>query len=209
MFILIKICCCYSVAKSCPTLATHGLLLIWTHRQDSQSPSLSPRVSTNLHPSIFPSIRVFSNELALPIRWRKNWSFSFKYQSFQWISRVDFLYDWLVWSPCSPRDSQESSPAPEFKSINFSALSLLYGPTLTSMHDYWTKAISLILWIFFGKVMSLLFNTLSRFIITFLPRSRHLLISWLQLPSQENKICHYFHFLPLYPFLFHAHQDTL
>ena len=50
---------------------------------------------------------------------------------------VDFLLDWLVWSPCSPRDSQESSPAPEFKRINSSMLSLLYGPTLTSLYDYW------------------------------------------------------------------------
>ena len=54
----------------------------------------------------------------------------------QWICRVDFLWDWLVWSPCSPRDSQESSP-PQSKSINSSALSFLYGPTLTSIHDYW------------------------------------------------------------------------
>ena len=61
-----------------------------------------------------------------------------QHQSFQWIFRTDFLYDWLkVWSPCSPRDSQESSPTPQFKSINSSALTFLYGPTLTSIHDYW------------------------------------------------------------------------
>ena len=60
-----------------------------------------------------------------------------QHQSFQWIFRVDFLWDWLVWSLCCPRDSQESSPAPQFKSINSSVLSLLYGPTLTSIHDYW------------------------------------------------------------------------
>ena len=58
-------------------------------------------------------------------------------QSFQWQFRTDFLYDWLVWSPCSPRDSQESSPAPQFESITCLVLSLLYGPTLTSVHDYW------------------------------------------------------------------------
>ena len=58
-----------------------------------------------------------------------------------------FPYDWLVGSPCSPRDSQESSPAPQFKSINVSALSLLYDPTLTSIHDYW-KTIALTIWIF-------------------------------------------------------------
>ena len=59
-----------------------------------------------------------------------------QHQSFQWVFRVNFLQDWLIWSPCSPRDSQESSPAPQFKSINSLALSLLYGPTLTSAHDY-------------------------------------------------------------------------
>ena len=61
------------------------------------------------------------------------------YQSFQWIFRTDFLKDWLVWSPYSPRDSQESSPTPQFKSINPLPLSFLYGPTLTSIHDYWKK----------------------------------------------------------------------
>ena len=60
-----------------------------------------------------------------------------QHQPFQWILRTDLLKEWLVWSPCSPRDSQESSPTPQFKSINSSALSLLYGSTLTSIHDYW------------------------------------------------------------------------
>ena len=60
-----------------------------------------------------------------------------QHQSFWWIFRTDFFYDWLVWSPCSPRDSQESSPSPQFKSISCLALSFLYGPTLTSIHDYW------------------------------------------------------------------------
>ena len=79
-------------------------------------------------------------------------------------------------------DSQESSPTPQFKSINFSVLSFLYSPTLTSIHDYW-KNHSLTRWTFVGKVMSLLFNMLSRLFITFLPRNKHLLISWLQSPS--------------------------
>ena len=60
-----------------------------------------------------------------------------QHQSFQWIFRTDFFEDWLVWSPCSPKGSQESSPTPQFKSINFSVLSFLYSPTLTSTHDYW------------------------------------------------------------------------
>ena len=60
-------------------------------------------------------------------------------QSFQWIFRVDFLQDWLAWSPCSPRDSQESSPAPQFKSINSSVLSLPYGPAFMYVHDCWNN----------------------------------------------------------------------
>ena len=58
-----------------------------------------------------------------------------QHQSFQWIFRVDFLFDWLVWS-CCPRDSQESSPGPQFEGINSLALSFPYGPALTSIHDY-------------------------------------------------------------------------
>ena len=85
----------------------------------------------------------------------------------------------MVVSPCRPRDSQESSPTSQFKSINSSALSFVYGPTLISIHDYW-ETIALTIWIFVGKVMSLLFNTMSRFVIDFLPRSKYLLISWLQ-----------------------------
>ena len=60
-----------------------------------------------------------------------------QYQSFQWTLRTDLLWDGLVGSPCSPRDSHKSSPAPQLKSINSSALSFLYSPTLTSIHDHW------------------------------------------------------------------------
>ena len=92
-----------------------------------------------------------------------------QHQSSQWIFRVDFLYDWLVGSPFCPRDSQ----APQFKSISFSVFSLLHGPTLTSIHDT-GKAIALIIWTFVSKVMSVLFNVLSSFVIAFLPKSKHL-----------------------------------
>ena len=61
----------------------------------------------------------------------------FQHQTFQWIFRTDFLLDGLVWSPCCARDSQESSPTLQFKSINSSVLRYLHGPTLTSTHDYW------------------------------------------------------------------------
>ena len=97
------------------------------------------------------------------------------------VFRTDFLLNGLVESPCSPRDSQESSPTPQFKSINSSALSFLYSPTL---HPYVStgKTIALTRWTFVNKVMSLLFNMLSRCVTTFLPRSKRL-ISWLQSPS--------------------------
>ena len=82
----------------------------------------------------------------------------------------------LVGSPCSPRDSQESSPTPQFKSINYSVLRFHYGSTPTSLHGYW-KSIGLTIWNFVSKVISLLFNMLSRLVIALLPRSKRLLIS--------------------------------
>ena len=88
-------------------------------------------------PSIFPSIRVFSEESILCIMWPKFWSFSFNISPSNEYFRIDFLYDGLLGSPCSPRDSQESSPTTQFKSINSSMLSFFYSPTLTSIHDYW------------------------------------------------------------------------
>ena len=88
----------------------------------------------------------------------------------------------MIRSPCSPRDSQESSPTPHFKSINPSVLRFLHSPTLTSIHDHWGNH-SLTSRTLVGKVMSLLLNMLSRLVITFLPKSNRLLISWLQSPS--------------------------
>ena len=88
-----------------------------------------------LLPPIPPSIEDFSSESTLHMRWPKYWSFSIS--SFQRNPRADLLQNGLVGSPCTPRDSQESSPASQFKSINSSELSLLHSPTLTSMHDYW------------------------------------------------------------------------
>ena len=96
--------------------------------------------------------------------------------------RVNFLQDWVVWSLYCQRDSRESSPEPQFKSINSLAVSLLYGSTLTSIRDYW-KTIALTMRAYVDKVMTLLFDMLSRLVITFLPRSKSLLISWLQSPS--------------------------
>ena len=85
---------------------------------------------------VFPSIRVFSNESVLCIRWPKCWSFSFSISPpNEYLGLISFRMG-LVRSPRSPRDSQESSPTSQFKSINSSVLSFLYGPTLTSIHDH-------------------------------------------------------------------------
>ena len=89
-----------------------------------------------LLPPAPPSIRVFSNESALLMRWPKYWSFKFSIIPSKEIPGLISL-NGLVGSPCSPRDSQESSPTPQYKSINSSALSLLHSSTLTSIHDYW------------------------------------------------------------------------
>ena len=136
-----------------------------------------------LPPSIFPNIRVFVPESQFFTSGSQSIGVSASALFFQWIFRVDFLQDWVVWSLCSPRDSQESSPTPQFKSINSLTLSFLYSPQLS--HPYMTtgKTITLTRWTFVGKVMSLFFNILSRLVIAFLPRSKHLLISWLQSQS--------------------------
>ena len=93
----------------------------------------------------------------------------------------------MVGSPCSPRDSQESSPAPRSKSINSLALSFLYNPTLTSIHDY-GKIIALTKWTFVGKVMSLLFNMVSRLVIIFLPKCSLVISNFLEISSLSYSI---------------------
>ena len=90
-----------------------------------------------LPPSIFPSFRVFSIESVLHIRWPKYWSFSFNISSSnEYSGLISFRMDWLDLLAVQGT-LQESPPTPQFKSINSSALSLLYSPTLTSIHDYW------------------------------------------------------------------------
>ena len=132
---------CYPMNCSTPGLPVHHKLPEFTqthvHRvSDSIQPShplLSPSPPA---PNPSPHQRLFqwvnsSHEVA------KVLEFQPQHQSFQWTPRTDRLQDGLVRSPCSPRDSLESSPAPQFKSINFSALSFLHSPTLTSIHDHW------------------------------------------------------------------------
>ena len=90
-------------------------------------------------PSVFPSIRVISNELVLGIRWPNYWSFSLSISlSSEYSGLIAFKID--CWSPCCPRDSQESSPAPQFEGISSSVLSLFYCPAFTSIHDHWKKS---------------------------------------------------------------------
>ena len=135
-----------SVAQSCLTLCNpmdftvhHQFLeLTQTHVQQHDG-----------HPNISSSVLPFSSHLwsfpaseSFPMSQYFNHvakvlEFQLQHQSFQWIFRTDFLEDGLVGSPCSLRDSQESSPTPQFKSINSSAFSFLYSPTLTAIHDYW------------------------------------------------------------------------
>ena len=106
------------------------------HRiSDAIQPS-HPLSSPLLLPSIFPSIRVFSSEPVLRIRWSKYWSFSFSITpSNKYSGLISFRIDWL--DLLAVQGALKSSPATQFKSISSLALSFLYGPTLTSMHDYW------------------------------------------------------------------------
>ena len=154
-------------------------------------PSLSPQICSNSCPLSQWCYLTFSSSAAPPpfafnlsqhqglFQWigsshqlAKVLELQLQHQSFQWVFRVDFLSDWLAWTSCSSRDSQESSPAPQFESISSLVLSLRYGPAFTSVHGYWKYHI--FDYTFVGKVMSLLLNTLSRFVIAFLTRSKHL-----------------------------------
>ena len=134
-----------------------------------------------LLPQIPPSIRVFSNESTLRMRWPKYWSFSFSISpSNEHPGVIFFRMDWL--DLLAGQGTLKSLLQPQFKSINFSALSFLHSPTLT-FNKTTAKTIALTRQTFVGKVMSLLLNVLSRLVISFLPRSKCLLISWLQSPS--------------------------
>ena len=128
---------------------------LWCHEsQHARPPCLSPTpgvypnscpLSRWCHPAISSSVIPFSSRSQSRLfQWvdsshevAKVLEFHLQHQSFQWTPRTDLLQNRLVGSPCSPTDSQESSPTPQFKSINSSALSLLHSPTLTSIHDHW------------------------------------------------------------------------
>ena len=143
--------CCCSTSRSCPTL---------TPRTAARQPSLSFIISQSLFKLmsielVMPSNHLISSSVSpfssCPQSFPASGSFpmsqlfasrgqvlefQLQHQSFQWTPRTDLLQNGLIGSPCSPTDSQESSLTPQFKSINSWALSFLYSPTLTSIHDY-------------------------------------------------------------------------
>ena len=130
-----------------------------------------------LLPSIFPSIRVFSNESVLCIRWPKYWSFSFTISpSNEYSGLISFRMDWL--DLLAVQGTLKSLP--QHHSLRASILRCSASFRVQLLHPYMTtgKNIALTRWTFVGKVMSLLFNMLSRLVIAFLPRSKRLLISW-------------------------------
>ena len=186
----------FSCSVMSSSLRSHGLQHARPHvchqlpEFDPNSCSLSGDAIQPFHPlhpllllpSIFPSIRVFSNESVLHIRWPKNWSFSFSISpSNEYSELISFRMDWLdllaVQGALKSLLQHHSSKASIFRHSTFFTVHL--------SHSYMTtgKTIALTRWTFVGNIMSLLFNLLSRLVITFLPRSKRLLISWIQSPS--------------------------
>ena len=137
--------CQFSCSVVSNSLRPHGL-----QHTRLPCPSPTPRACSDpwtsswwCHPTISPSVVPFSSCLqsfsasgSFPMSQFFTLELQLQHQSFQWIFRTDFLYDWLVWSPCSPRASQESSPTPQFKRMNSLVLSFLDGPSFTCIHDY-------------------------------------------------------------------------
>ena len=137
-----------------------------------------------LLPFIFPSIRAFSNESTLHIRWPKYWSFNFTISpSSEYSGLISFRIDWF--DLLAVQGTLKSFL--QYHSLKASILQCSAFFMVQLSHPYMTtgKTTALTIWTFVGKVMSLLFNTLCRFVIAFLPKSKHLLISWLQSPSAE------------------------
>ena len=187
-----------SVTQSCPTLcnpmnrSTPGLPVSITNSRSLLKLMSIALVTPSSHlilchpllllPPIPPSIRVFSNESTLRMRWPKYWSFSFSISSSnEYTGLISFRMDWMdllaVQGTLKNLLQHHSSQASIFRHSAFLTIQL--------SHPYMTtgKTIALTRWTFIGKVMSLVFNMLSRLVITFLPRSKRLLISWLQSPS--------------------------
>ena len=206
-----------SVAQSCLTLcdpmncSTPGLPVHHQLPESTKPMSIESVMPSNhlilcrtiLRNSIFPSIRVISNESAFLIRWPKDWSFSFNISpSNEHPGLISFRMGWLdllaVLGTVKHLLQHHSSKASILWHSAFFVVQLSY-PYMTTR-----KTITLTRRTFVGKIMSLLFNMLSRLVITFFPRSKRLLISWLQSPSAvileppKNKVSHSFHCFPIY-----------
>ena len=156
-----------------------------------------------LLPSIFPSIQIFSNESVLQIRWPKYWSFSFSISlNNEYSGLISFRMDLLdlleIRGTLRNLLQHHSSKALILQCSAFFIVQLTHPYVTTG------KTMALTRWTFVSKLMSLLFNMLSRLVIAFLPRSKCLLISWLQLPSgvilepPKKKVCYCFHCFPIY-----------
>ena len=191
------LCCCCSVTQSVQlfaapwTAAHHASLSFTVSRSLLRLLSVESLVPSShlilccpllLLPSVFPSIRVFFSELAIHIRWPKYWSFSFTINSSNEYSglisfRMDKFDHLAVWGTLKRLLQHHSSKASILQCSAFLMVQL--SPPYVTIG----KTIALTIWTFDSKVMSLLFNTLSGFVIAFLPSSKCLLISWLQSPS--------------------------
>ena len=212
-----------SVAQSCPILCNPMDLNTPGFCSRLPCPSPTPRVYSNscplsqwchptistchpllLLPSVFPNIRVFSNESVLHIRWPKYWSFSFSISpSNEYSGLISFRTDWLDF--LAAQGTLKSLVQHHSSKASILWHSAFFRIQLS--HPYMTtgRTIALTRRTFVGKAMFLLFNMLSMLVITFLPRSKRLLISWLQSPSAvileappKNKVSHCFHCLPIY-----------
>ena len=167
---------------STPGFPIHHQLLELTqtdvHRVGDAIQPSHPLSSLLLPPSIFPSIRVFSNASVLHIRWPKYWTFSFSINtSNEYSGLISFRIDWFDY--LAVQGTLKSLLQHHSSKVSILRCSAFFIVQLS--HPYMTtgKIITLIRWTFVGKVMSLLFNMLSRLVITFLPSSKRLLISWL------------------------------
>ena len=202
-----------SLSRVPDSLRPHGL-----QHARPPCPSPAPRVCPNscllmpsshlilcrlllLLPSIFPSNRIFSKESALCIRWPKHWSFSFS-PSNRYSGLISFMIDWLdllaVQGTLKSLLQYHSSKSSILQCSDFLMAQLSHPYTTTG------KTIALTRWTFVGKEKSLFFNMLFRLVTAFLPRSKCLLISWLQSPSAvilqplKNNVFHCFHYFPIY-----------
>ena len=185
-----------SVTQSCPILcdpmnrSMPGLLSITISHGSLKFMSIESVIPSShlilCHPllllySIFPCIRIFFSESVLCIRWPKYWSFSFSISpSNEYSGLISFRIDWF--DLLAVQGTLKSLLQHHSSKASVLQCSVFFMVQLASIHDYW-KSIALTRWTLVGKVMSLFFNMLSRLVIVFLPRSKHLLISWLQSPS--------------------------